>query len=288
MFLRSPAKVNLFLEVLGRRPDGYHQIETIFQAVDLCDEIELERTEGEIELTCDSKEVPPGEENLAYRAAALLKKEAGVRSGVKIALKKIIPVAAGLGGGSSNAASVLLGLNELWGLNRERERLMELGAGLGADVPFFISGFSTALGRGRGEELTGLSPGPGNWWVVLVIPGVKLLSREIYGALNSTLTGPGSAVKIVINALREKDLAKLESLLFNRLEEAAIKACAEITVIKKALRAAGARCVLMSGSGPAVFGIAGDRKEAAEIKNKLAGRDWRILTARFLNGNFSD
>ncbi len=288
MNIRSPAKINLFLEILRQREDGYHEIKTVFQRIGFYDEITLEEAESGIDVFCDHPAVPPGDNNLAVRAAKLLQAESGRRQGVRITVGKRIPVGGGLGGGSSNAASVLLGLNRLWKLDWERARLLELGARLGADVPFFVSGCSTATGEGRGERLTGFSFPDAGWWVVLVNPGFELLTRDVYREANSRLTERPADVTLVLQALKEKNLAQLEKQLFNRLEEPAEKRCGEIQTVRRALKKAGARCVLMSGSGPTVFGIAGDRKEAIEIGNKLAGDRWQVWTARFFDNNEYD
>lgn len=288
MVIRSPAKINLYLEVLGERSDGYHDIETVFQKIGIYDTITLEKTGGEISVRSDSPEIPEGEGNLACIAARLLKEKSGSACGVKIRIEKAIPVGAGLGGGSSNAASVLLGLNGLWELDWERKRLIELGETIGADVPFFLSDCCTAVGRGKGERLTCCSSSGTELWVVLAKPPFQLSSAEIYGRLKSDLTGLRHDVKLVLSPFIESNLAQLDGIIFNRLEEALADRRGEIERIKRELREAGARCVLMSGSGPAVFGIAGNRKEAVKIAKNLAGGDCRIWTARILTDSFSE
>src|SRR5216683_776287 len=178
MVLRTSAKVNLALEVLGRRPDGYHELSTVLQAVDLFDRLTVETAEA-ITLETSDPALPTDDGNLVIRAARLLRKTAGVEAGARIVLDKRIPVAAGLGGGSSDAAATLWGLNHLWGLRWRRERLIALATGLGMDVPFFL-GPGRALGTGRGEVLKAL-PTAGGYAMVLVNPGVPLSTQAVYG-----------------------------------------------------------------------------------------------------------
>ena len=175
--LKPPAKINLYLEITGKRDDGYHNLETVFQAINLEDKLSLELTkEKSIEITCHHPDVPLDSSNLAYRAASVLLDKLKIRVGLRIGLEKQIPVAAGLGGGSSDAASVILGLNSLLGLNLAKEKMFEIASEIGADVPFFILEEGCALGRGRGDELTVLDKVPEVWYVI-AHPNIKISAR---------------------------------------------------------------------------------------------------------------
>ena len=187
--IKSPAKVNLFLEVVGRRPDGYHNLETIFQEIDLCDELRLEEAEkGRIKLTTNSKDVPTDRTNLIYRAAEAFFKKTGVDQGVRIHLEKKIPVAAGLGGGSGNAAATLKGLQRLFNISLPDQTFLEISRTLGADVGFFLKG-KTALGRGIGDELEPVKTVK-PFFIVLVNPKFNLPTPEVYQGLDLRLTKP--------------------------------------------------------------------------------------------------
>ncbi len=218
--LLSPAKVNLSLEVLKKRPDGYHEVRTVFERVGLFDRIELRslRTAG-IRVETDSKEIPSGSENLVYKAAKLLTERFKVSSGVVIRLEKVIPVSAGLGGGSSNAATVLLGLNRLWSLGLSRTRLLKIGAELGSDVPFFIMESPFALGTGRGEILKKISPAKVTLWHVLVKPPFGISTREAFEGLKLEMLTPGKTdVKMLLQSIQKGRPLVIGQLLFNSLE----------------------------------------------------------------------
>ena len=193
--LRVPCKVNLYLEVVGRRPDGYHDLRTVMQAVDLCDELELAtREDGRIALNCSDPALPMGDGNLVVRAARMMQERSGTRRGADLALRKRVPVGGGLGGGSADAALTLLGLDRLWGLDTGREALTEMAASLGSDVAFFLHG-GTALCEGRGERVTPVPCG-GEFSYVLVTPSVGVSTREVYGALEHGLTSrPGASAE---------------------------------------------------------------------------------------------
>jgi len=251
----SPAKINLYLEVMARRPDGFHEIESVMQLVDLCDRVHLARRPRGIELCASGADLPPGRGNLAYRAAAALQEAAGLRDGVQIRLEKRIPVAGGLGGGSSNAAAVLAGLNRLYGLGRSREALQRLGAGLGSDVPFFLSD-GLALATGRGERVRNLEPWPPQW-VVLANPGVPVSTAWAYGELSSKLTDWQPRASITAS-IAEGRLPWPPHWVFNRLEAVVLAHRAEVRALKALLEAGGGAPVLMSGSGGSVFAVVPD------------------------------
>lgn len=252
----SPAKINLFLEVIGRRPDGYHEIESVMQLVDLCDQVRLSRMQQGIEVSVFGADVPAGPENLAYQAAALLMESAGLRGGVRIGLEKRIPVSGGLGGGSSNAAAVLAGLNRLYGLRYSREQLQELAAKLGSDVPFFLSD-GLALAAGRGEVLMPITPSWSREWVVVANPRAAVSTAWAYREASSKLTERDRRASI-------RSLSATGSLAwppiwaFNRLEAVVLPHRPEIRALKDLLEAGGAAPVLMSGSGASVFAVVPD------------------------------
>ena len=251
----SPAKINLFLEVIARRPDGYHEIESVMQLVDLCDRVHLARKPRGIQVSVVGAELPSGRGNLAHKAAALLMQTAGLRAGAHIRLEKHIPVAGGLGGGSSNAAAVLAGLNRLYDLGYSREDLQGLGASLGSDVPFFLSD-GLALATGRGELLTHLEPWP-PLWLVLANPGVPVSTSWAYREASSKLTEwrpRGSMTTLVAHGR----LPWPPRWAFNRLEAVVLPHRAEVRALKMLLEEGGGAPVLMSGSGGCVFAVVPD------------------------------
>ncbi len=263
--LRANAKINLFLEVLDKRPDGYHNIETVFQSIDLHDVIILRGSSpGIIEVECDNPQVPLDSSNLAYRAAELLSRESGESFGAQIRIIKRIPVGAGLAGGSTDAAAALVGLNELWGLDYSTEELMCLGSKLGADVPFCILG-GTALGRGKGDELTQLTPFS-DVPIVLANPGFQVSTSWAYAALrNLSLTRARKNANILIAKMRRRDVSSIGGELFNIFESVVMGEYPLVGEIREELIQAGALGALMTGSGPTVFALARDTSGARHI-----------------------
>ncbi|WP_085813174.1 4-(cytidine 5'-diphospho)-2-C-methyl-D-erythritol kinase [Geoanaerobacter pelophilus] len=261
--LLAPAKVNYRLDVLGKRPDGYHELRMIMQRVDLCDEIEIALADSPgVRVTCGRKGVPDGPGNIAWRAADALLKLSGREVGIEISIAKKIPVGAGLGGGSSDAATVLMGVNELLGLGLSDERLMEVGVKLGADVPFFIFK-KPALAEGIGDRLTALEGVP-SLWVVLVNPGIHVSTAWVYQNLRLTTREPATIIPRSYSSLDE-----VCALLSNDLEPVTCGRFPLVGELKEVLIAAGARGSLMSGSGSTVFGLFDKesvaRQAAAEI-----------------------
>ncbi|MFB0527483.1 MAG: 4-(cytidine 5'-diphospho)-2-C-methyl-D-erythritol kinase, partial [bacterium] len=284
MRIRAYGKINLYLQVLddlagGGR--GYHRLQTIYQTIGLYDEIILSNTKGQgIEVLCDHPLVPKGPKNLVYKAASLLRRYAGVKRGINIEIIKRIPVGAGLGGGSSDAAATLKGLNGLWKLNYGRNTLLPISAQIGCDVPFFLYGH-TALGEGYGEIITPL-PEIKKKWVLLVKPDFRLSTKWVYGHLGKIrLTEPINIIKIktrqcqsgrkresslwgssllTIDQIRKILKGGVEKLIYNRLEEVAIAYYPIISQIRKELLEGGADCALMSGSGPTVFALLKDKR----------------------------
>jgi len=282
IILNPPAKINLYLKVLRKRPDGYHDIETVFERIDLCDELRLKVTSADIAVKCDDPQVPCDQRNLVYKAAKMLQEKYSVNAGVEINLKKNIPVAAGLGGASSDCAYTLRGLNELWGLKLSQKEIFDIGSTIGADVAFFILNSGRAIGRGKGEILEPLPKGNG-FWYLLINPGVGVLAKDAYEGLNLSLTSPSLDSKIDSVRLEKIVFEDLEGLLFNSLEAPVERSLKSIGETESALRSAGLKFSMMSGSGPTVFGVASSREEAFEAKDRLLLKEgWRAFIAQTL------
>lgn len=268
--LKAPAKINLYLEVGSRRPDGYHSVRTVLQAVEWFDlvELEMERVGRGVELEV-AGEAPAGEENLCQRAVGAFLEATGVSMGVKVKLTKRIPLAAGLGGGSSDAAAVLRGLNHLTGGSLGREELFRLASSLGSDVPFFLVG-GTALGEGRGERIIPVVQAP-PLPVVLVNPGSGLPTAEVYRRFDSSprKEPPAEGLRSLLDSLAAGDVRRLASFLHNSLQEAACELLPVLREILDAARRAGAGGVLVSGSGPTVFMLAADDREAELLASRM-------------------
>jgi 4-diphosphocytidyl-2-C-methyl-D-erythritol kinase len=272
----SPAKVNLSLELGRKRPDGYHEIQTLMHRIDLTDEIEIDRQEGEIVLSVEGEDIPPGPENLAYRAARSFFRQTGIAGGVRIRLRKRIPVAAGLGGGSSNAATVLMALNEIFAAEIDDRRLMAWGAAIGADVPFFIFK-KPAWAAGKGERLRAADL-PADLWFLLMVPPFRVGTAWAYAAYDG-LGGDKPAAFSVQKSI--KQVADLALILSNDLERASAGRHPEIGEMKQRLREQGAAGALMSGSGPVVFGLFGDPEGMKRAEEKiLLPEGWRAIRAR--------
>ncbi len=293
MRIRAYGKINLYLQVLDELPgsgEGYHRLQTIYQTIGLYDEILLSNTGSrKIEVLCDHPLVPKGPKNLVYKAASLLRKYARIKKGIRVRIIKRIPVGAGLGGGSSDAAATLKGLNRLWRLNYSRNTLVPMSARLGCDVPFFLYGH-TALGERYGEIITPL-PGIKKKWVLLVKPHFALSTKWVYRHLGKIrLTEPANITKIktrqrrperkrefsfseslLLNIRNVRDILKnrIEQLAYNRLEEVAIAYHPVIFQIKKELLKGGADCALMSGSGPTVFALLRDWRVGKKLQKRM-------------------
>ncbi|HKA54391.1 MAG TPA: 4-(cytidine 5'-diphospho)-2-C-methyl-D-erythritol kinase [Candidatus Binatia bacterium] len=272
--IQAPAKVNLSLRIVGRRPDGYHLLDSLMVPVSLCDALTITVSGGRPELvvTCDDPAVPGGETNLAYKAAALLRGETGVRTKIAVALRKQIPAGAGLGGGSSDAAAVLKGLNALLSLRLSEDQLCPLAARLGADVPFFIP-CRPAKVAGVGEILTAVPPLPSRWLVIVVPPfGVSTpWAYRRFDELPSVATPPADVPRQ--RPAHQWDAA----LLVNDLERAVLPEYPQIDRIKAQLLHIGAEGALMSGSGSAVFGVFHSRARAEQAMRAVADRGKTFL-----------
>ncbi len=273
LVLDAPAKVNLYLRIVGKRPDGYHDIETLFHKLKLADNISISLEGKEIGLRCHGIDLPDDDSNLACLAAKKFFSKTNIPPGVKMVLEKRIPVAAGLGGGSSDAAAVLLGLNRLHGFPLDHENLVRTAARLGADVPFFMEDWPAAWATGRGDVLAE-RPSLGNLWVLLVNPGFAVSTRWVYQ--NFTLTTPDNPYILRPKQSEHNPYPYPSSpdslLLYNDLESVTVKRFPELETIKKELLAGGAAGALMSGSGPTVFGIFTQQRLAAQMSNVLFSR----------------
>ncbi len=308
MVIYSFAKVNLFLRVLNKRPDNYHNLDTLFERISLCDKITLKpRRDNLIKVRCNNPLVPLDESNLCYRAALALRAGYGIDKGLDIKITKRIPVGSGLGGGSSNAASVLLGLNKLWGLKLSKTKLAKLSAKLGSDVPFFVYDAPFARGLARGEKIRVLTRlNKVRLWHILIVPEIHVSTSKIYKKLdsfsgltplhrgyrlgkNSCVTGltkPAGSVKILTSILVKKNPTFKPGFLFNSLEQVTFKLFPRIRRVKERLIALGLNNALMSGSGSAVFAIIRSKKEALKLAQRLKQEraPWRIFVASTVRG----
>ncbi len=281
--LQAPAKINLYLRVVGPRPDGYHDIETLFARIDLADTLSFEKADT-FRFSCSDATLSCGEDNLIVKAARLLQQESGKSKGAAIHLEKRIPIAAGLGGGSSDAAAALLGLAHLWKLNLNRDQLIALGARLGSDVPFFLKDTAYAIGMGRGELCQPIKAQKA-LDAVIVVPNAQLSTASIYQAGGFDLTADKPSINLIKHALCNGSLGELATGLWNDLEPEAIRRCPVILTIHQQLRDLGCLGVRLSGSGPASFGICKDilhtRTVASEVERFGLGA-WRVFVTRAL------
>lgn len=274
--IEAPAKVNYRLDVLGRRPDGYHELRMVMQRIDLCDSIEITLTDiPGIRVTCGREGVPDGPGNIAWRSADLLLKLAERKAGIDIKITKRIPVAAGMGGGSSDGAAVLMGVNELLGLELSDQRLMEIGVTFGADVPFFIFK-RTALAEGIGERLSAIERVP-TAWLAIVNPNIHVSTAWVYQNLQLT-TGRNENI---IPRFYES-IADVCAILSNDLESVTVRRHPIIAEIKEQLLRAGACGALMSGSGPTVFGVFESETAARHAAADLARNGWFTAAVKTL------
>jgi len=275
---RSPAKVNLYLRVLGKRSNGYHDIATLMQRISLYDEMDFSLKENGIVVKCPGTILPEKDGNIVYKAAKSLFSNASCLTGVEITIRKKIPIAAGLGGGSSNAATTLTTLNDLMGFSYSKDELMKIGVKLGADVPFFVSG-KTAWAFGIGDRLQ-IAENIPQLWFVLVNPRFDISTKMIYENLNLRLTSKVKKFSIP----RFYTVDDVVKKLHNDLEKVTLNSHPIVRELKKLLIACGAIGSLMSGSGPTVFGIFTDKKDAlkAEERIKSEGK-WSVFSAHSIN-----
>jgi len=296
LVLESPAKVNLRLEILRKREDGYHELKTIFQKISLHDTLHFSlKKSGGISITADHPDLPVGKTNLIYRAAHSILKRSNYRGGVAVEIEKRIPLGAGLGGGSSNAATTLKGLNQLLETNLSRKELMELGLGIGADVPFFFLK-GAALGSGIGERLKKIEVPDLSY--VLIYPNFEVSTRWAYQNFDKRLSAStlskleplsrkpkgltNQQFRINLNKFLKTPMG-VSQILFNHLERVVSKEYPQIDVMKKMLFSVGAMGALMTGSGPTVFGLfRGERiatKAYEKIKRLASRRGWSVFKA---------
>ncbi len=273
--LRSPAKINLCLSVRGKRPDGYHEVEMVMQMVGLYDDVTVSLRGKGISVLCDSGAVPSGERNIAWKAAEEMIKLSGASCGLAVTIRKNIPVAAGLAGGSGNAAAVLAAANRLFDAGCSREQLAEIGARLGSDVPFFFYG-PLALARGRGEILTTLPALP-KFWILLVNPGFETSTGWVYKNVNLRLTK-----KVDCTNIARLTVGKIATKLYNDLETVTAAAHPVIGQIEEALLAQGAMGARMSGSGPTVFGMFDTEGACRAAARALSREGWRLFPVEAL------
>lgn len=270
--LKALGKINLGLDILGKRPNGYHDVRMVMQTVMLYDDVTLEKKEEEgIELETNLSFLPVDSGNIAYKAAKLLIDEFKIPGGIKIRLEKHIPVAAGMAGGSTNAAAVLYGMNKMYNLGLTTEELMERGVKLGADVPYCIMR-GTVLAEGIGEILTPLAPLP-KCYVLIAKPPLSASTKEIYEKYDSKEDIVHPDIDAIIDGLQNDDIKKVAENMGNVLEQVMIPDYPVLDEIKKTMMENGALGAMMSGSGPTVFGIFDDRKLAKDAASVIQEKD---------------
>lgn len=286
--LKAMAKINLGLDVVRKREDGYHEVRMIMQTIRMYDQIELEPTEAPgIRVSTNLNYLPTNEDNLVYKAAKLLMDEFDVKKGLNIGLRKFIPVAAGMAGGSSDAAAVMVGVNRLFHLNLSQKELMERGVKIGADVPYCILR-GTALAEGIGEKLTHLPPTPAGY-VLIAKPGIHVSTKFVYTNLKANELESHPDIDGQIQAIRSGDLKKVAELCGNVLESVTIPAYPVIEEIKDVMKKGGALNACMSGSGPTVFGLFDDREKAKAVYENLYGGELakQVYLTTFFNNRKS-
>src|SRR5690625_1441494 len=280
LFEKAPAKINLSLDILGKRDDGYHEVEMIMTTIDLYDRIELHSlAEDKIKVSLWSRYVPNDERNLAYKAAVALKQACNITKGAHIKIEKNIPVSAGLGGGSSDAAAVLRGLNKIWSLGLSLNELAHIGATIGSDVPFCVHG-ETAIASGRGEIVEKLPSAP-SCWIVLAKPDIGVSTKNIFKRyIHETRLHP--VKNDIIQALHENDFMKLASSIENVLEPVTFSLYPEVKKMKEKMSKYGAVGSLMSGSGPTIYGLVKQHSKAKSIYNGMRGFCDEVYIVRLL------
>lgn len=267
--LKSRAKINLSIDVIGKREDGYHIVEMIMQTIDLYDDIKLkELEEDNIIIKSECSYIPLNEDNIVYKAAKLIKEKMDIKKGIEIFIKKNIPVAAGMAGGSSNAAAVLVGLNELWKLCLSKDELRDLGLKLGADVPFCIEG-GTALAEGIGEKLTYIKGINKDVNILVCKPDIFVSTKEVYQSLDIKNIEKRPDNKLLIEKLKNDDIVSVSNNMVNVLEEVTSKKYSDIKVIEDIIAKNGAMGTMMSGSGPTVFGFFDNEEKAKRARVEL-------------------
>jgi 4-diphosphocytidyl-2-C-methyl-D-erythritol kinase len=280
LLVKAPAKINLSLDVLHKRSDGYHEVEMVMTTIDLADRLELvPLEENTIKILSQNRFVPDDQRNLAYQAAQVLKEKLNIKKGVAISIDKVIPVAAGLAGGSSDAAATLKGLNKLWNLGLSLDELAEIGSEIGSDVSFCVYG-GTALATGRGEKIRHI-PSPPSCWVILAKPTIGVSTADVYQNLDlKNIQHPNT--QAMISALEQGSYEGICRNLGNVLESVTLKMHPEVTQIKNQMERFGADSVLMSGSGPTVYGLVHHESRLHRIYNGLRGFCDQVFAVRML------
>ncbi|WP_053832374.1 4-(cytidine 5'-diphospho)-2-C-methyl-D-erythritol kinase [Paraclostridium bifermentans] len=281
--LKSRAKVNLSIDVLGKREDGYHLVEMIMQTIDLYDKLKItEIEENSILIKSNSLDIPLNEDNIMYKAVNLLKNQFNIEKGIEISIEKNIPVAAGMAGGSSNAAAVLVGLNKLWNLGLSENELKDIGLKLGADVPFCITGGS-ALAEGIGEKLTNIKGLPEDLNILVCKPNIFVSTKEVYQSLNMDKVKRRPQNKELIDALQKEDVKFISENMVNVLEEVTSLKYSEIRQIEDIMIKNKALGSMMSGSGPTVFGLFDNKDCAIKAKEDLQAKYNQVYLVKSSN-----
>jgi 4-diphosphocytidyl-2-C-methyl-D-erythritol kinase len=268
--IKAYAKLNLYLDVVGKRSDGYHDIKTVFQSISLHDMLRLIPNPAEVEVVTAHPNMPSQKQNLAYKAAVVFQQETETYRGVSIVLEKNIPIGAGLGGGSADAAATLAGLNLLWGTNLDEEVLLRMAARVGSDVPFCLMG-GRAAGSGRGEKLTKLPMGAPLWFVIAT-PPFSVSTADVYRNLNAPASGPEREKEVsekfrqVLECLHA---GNLKDVLCSVMEQVVLKRYPELKELKRDLQRAGCSAAVMSGSGPTIYGLVSSQDEGTVIVERL-------------------
>ena len=293
MKVKCRAKINLSIDVLGKLPNGYHIVEMIMQSIDLYDTLDIkERNDGKIILKSKSKEIPLNESNIVYKAAELLKEKTGVKKGAEIFIDKRIPVAAGMAGGSTNAAGTLVALNDMWGLGFNEEELKEIGFELGADVPFCISG-GAVLAENLGEKLTNIKGLSEDIFVLVCKPELFVSTKEVYNKFDASNVSKRPDNKYLIECLKEDKVDELAKNMCNVLESVTSLMHPEIEDIEKIMKRSNVLGTMMSGSGPTVFGLFDSLDEAEKTRAELLKKYKQVYLVRSaergveLNGKFN-
>lgn len=266
--MKAHAKINLGLDVVGKLPNGYHEVRVVMQTVGIYDELTFSRTECGIMVTTDSEELPIEEDNLIYKAANLMKDKYDIREGIHIHLQKNIPIAAGMAGGSADAAAAMKGISRMFGLDTSLLELMELGASIGADVPYCVIG-GTALAEGIGEKLTPLEPAP-ECFVLVAKPDINVSTRYVYERLNVAAIEKHPDIDGMVAAIGKGSLQGILDRMENVLESVTVQEYPVVDALKQRMKELGAVNSLMSGSGPTVFGIFLEKRLAEAALDRLA------------------
>ncbi len=280
MKVKCRAKINLSIDILGKLENGYHLVEMIMQSIDLYDILDInERNDGKIILTSENKEIPLDETNIIYKAATLLKEEMNIKKGAEIVIDKKIPVAAGMAGGSTDAAGTLIALNKIWKLNLDEKQLKEIGFKLGADVPFCISG-GAVLAENLGEKLTNIKGLDDNLFILICKPELFVSTKEVYNKFDMSNVSKRPNNKYFIECLEKNDTKSLAKNMCNVLEFVTSSMHPEIEDIENTIKKTNVLGTMMSGSGPTVFGIFDIKEEAEKAKKELLKKYKQVYVVR--------